>query len=808
MPTPITQMDFCLDHLEGLLRPGGESLLKSQLSDDPRRPLLTIDLIDDGPTGQPRGYVRGLNLQSGGTSVPSSCVEPGCLWETSLLYEPTNTTYYGPVDSNGFMYLVDVGYIYEACNQLTIVATSLPLTVDGYFEGPLLPRGARFIRLRQVTPYLDRVVLHHIALPLGLPRTGTGYLLNYDATDQVVDVEELCVGISSLLGATYYRELPNQQLSRRQHYRDPIISRVIASLGRLASLVDLDVTSPRYGSIPSHVATYSSAFNDSYGPPLDEHYLNRVISIVDDSCVDTDCLSHLEDQTLISRAVSSRAVAWLLYVGCSYLLTNRGAILFPVDAMANYLINQMDGASSLVRDGWTHSDTYGDSQQITSTGTPTSVMAMLALLGAYDLTLNMDYLEAASDIYEALLPLTSSGGLRAAPLQNPTTESNIYGLMFLLIGEAPLLENCVAALAHSLTPYVPPYEQYLITGTSQPIVDSVGNPLVVRQDNITYPYFQGSTNALRENVVSVVLLGQAHSQGYMVPYLEHLRALAVQVSSTYEQVRDQLSISYVASCVGSPSLGAPYHVDLLLSLPFLSRYLYRFLVSMLPVEYGWFSADSLLTSSPLGSLLMSFSRLLRRSRVQVLLNHSLGSLGRGALLDRWASQYSISRLPNETDESLSSRTTASLPRAITADSLTDHLGSLDFHVDHIEDHADRILTFGGGPHSGTTDPSTSYLSGTKYTATAYTLHCSDMPTAAIQEEVTNRRPAASTPYYLGYLTVLASPKSTPSSCASFTYSSFGQPPSPPPITPVLLLEDATPVLLETGESIPLEVGNQ
>jgi hypothetical protein len=733
----ITREELCTSHLESLHRTGGESLIKSNITTDPNRPLVHIELTKNGgyyDRGIVEGIVRYLALDYGGTIVEKDCIEYGCLeetgiWTTAIKTDISRTiggtTQYwvrGPLDENGDTYVVDIGYVYLACGDIAIRDENVSLFNNMTFRSySLLPQSIKFVQLKRVSPTTVTPVLNHMGTysnPDNLTRYQTGYILGYNYVDQKTDLEDIAFSLLPLLLTNYYRPIKGQTLYRDDSYRDPHIKQVIEdNLARLSRLVDRDISSKRYGSIPRYPATYTEP-SDIYGPNADNKYQNNEVRYIEEGCLENDCVKVGIDETLISREVNTRALAWLLYAYCVYQLSYNDSRYEPtINLIATYLLSQINVETSLLREGHTHNDVYGLSVPIEVYNTSTSIITSLALLKAYDVTKQqslLEYsLEISNSVYRLLFDTSSNQFVQSYSDLNITLESTAYGLTFSwLQGRADITESLIAFLSSKLK--AP--DQLINIDISNPNNLSIFNVISISDSYTT-------NQVLRINTLLYSNIQSAFNSNYLVDYIGQLDQVYSNLTDYQASDRNTLSISFVSECLlpnalWSYEFSSIFSIEDLYTLEFhRSQNLNRVRDSW-PINFTWVSELSKSPKNVLGSILLSVSRALANIPTTLLRVRKSSNIttSRGSNLNRTGKDLKLSRRFREEDYKYTNRLIHKIiGGANTESSFKTCLELIEINPIEIYEPWKDVLTFDSPKtYTGNKDISNSLISGNDY----------------------------------------------------------------------------------------------
>lgn len=721
----ISKREYCLDILQSLSRPGGEGSLLSNQSTDELRPLIHGEIKegrDYNHIGTIQAQVYGLKLQSNNSAFQGNCFSYECfessgIW-TTVIKTPISrqfggiTQYWvnGDVDDAGNIYTADIGYIYKVTGQPLIKEENVPLYSDGLITSVrTIPSGIKFIRLKRITPTSKSTILHIFGdypIPDTLLRSSFKQILNYNAIDQRCDLEEISLTLVSLMMTRYYKPKANQILYRDKHYIDPAIIQIIEdNFARLSRLVDYDITSPRYGSIPRYPATYSEPA-DIYGTLADEKYLNPELNCFADDCFTTDCFESLTNNLLISREVSNRAIAWFLIALCLYSIhINKERYKALITLLVEYLTAQVDVNLSLPTDGWTHSTIYSNSTKVNIHSTSTAVVVTLALTKAYEITEDKGALDTAADVYLMIIKnlRNYSDNLFSESYEKPqsTFEATFYGLLLASkFDRADIAQDIMNFLYSKTTGNYGQREDSFVTDSNFVLVRTSGSLGIMASPDfkrfiknpslLSYFYqFGGPTfnlvETLKYNILFVSLFNSNLEKGYNIAFNNILLDQIAVLQNVQAQDRFLTTSVSSAICLLNRNL---FDEDLLKfnnvidvhTLIFNRSITYDKLTRMWPLHYGWVSEDSLSPRGVLGSITHTIARVLAvflPERNIAERNVYIGT-ATDRDLDKWGDDLDTPRFNRETDTEYRERLQRRISKsASTKSAIIENLRSIE-----------------------------------------------------------------------------------------------------------------------------------
>ncbi|WOL31316.1 hypothetical protein [Microcoleus phage My-WqHQDG] len=674
--------------------------------------------------------------------------------------------YYVRGISNGnAVYVVDIGYLHPTCYEPIWVETWLPVYEDGRFRGRhrLPPDVTPFIRVREVTYSRDRVILHHIEY--GRPTLGrirTQSLLYHNSTDSAVDVEELAITLVGVMLAPCRVSAPCQTVQGEgpDPYLTPL---VLDNLLLLASLLDdgmvilpsdistrdacgvistrhsadpllnTGIVTARLGSLPATLTTYAThdliyndaLYNQAPQYPFEEGVLgNRCMDELwdddyhmnDRSLEEYGCTGDCVDpwdvrEVLPSREVSNRAVAWVLLALSTWrhAMGPHSIIDKAIEQASNYLLGEVQ-ISGLMRQGWTHADSYRDSVPIPTIITSTTVVSYIALMKVYDLYRPTKILSSLVRMHEGMQSYLWNAEYGAfiheiSDIPHISLDSILHGVWFgHVMGRAEMVEGGLSLLQARTRP--------ISLLSSQPIWDAgsdIGCTLIASPSRDvtceTLPVYHEVNTSLEiiktmtrcgvrytDPYTKLVMVGDVERKGYLRMLLDGLSTLLagnqytipyLPLLSDYRALwlkhisGDRYGIpSYCyADCLyhcpdAAPStlwahdlfqVHANHEVDISI---FHKAFLRSKLPFSIPVGYDWPSLESL--GGKVGMVLdhwahelaMTYGALLRARRGIVLME-AVGT----QIDEHWSI---VQREPLEGDNSLRSRIRERLLRGINS----------------------------------------------------------------------------------------------------------------------------------------------
>ncbi len=610
-------MSSCFSNLLSLQQPGGEGALASTLSPTGRIEVSLIQNSGFNNTGIVKGKVYGFELDSPQVFFPDcfeyNCLENAGLFTTAATSETSQliggVLHYwisATMDKQGNGWYVDLATICPATGAFTIVDAKLAIESNLEFtSSKVIGTGLKVAILKKVTASTLTTVDYGYGDYLSegnLLRSSPANLLAYNAANQSTDLEEIGLGLFTLLNSSYQGDgLANSTVFYVGRSLEPQTEKLIEqNFNRLSRLVDLTSTSARYGSLPQRPATYSES-EHLYGAVADRQYNKPEILLFELGCFEVGCFEIVNDATLVSRAVSTRAVAWTAHALMLYIYEfGKVEYQFFLDNLLVYLSNQVK--EGLAQEGWTHTLNLADSTVIPANNLSTTVAVMFTLLAASKYTNQPYLLELSTDLYHGVFDYFYSYSTKSFKANLTTTlsssESRAYaGLFALSTGRIDLLEEIVTSITLRSDYVTTPLTQTAVTNNSLILLPTAPLPL--------------DTAQIQQNLKAALLT---------LSLLKVSADLDLQVDQRWASIQQALfdflesnNLSWspfsLSNCLtqGDLQLKAPF--EQLENLVFQKALLLEKLRSMWPIEYSWVSQKAL-RSGHLGSLLASFAKAL------------------------------------------------------------------------------------------------------------------------------------------------------------------------------------------------------
>jgi hypothetical protein len=582
--------------------------------------------------------VNNLTL-TGGAVTDHDCFTDDCLYGSGIyqsaiptdIQDPLSKLYFlkGLVDTNGNVWTVDFVSLCPSSSSYNYLERNIPLDVRGYANSSVIISSKLKIALIRKTS-VDK---SEIALTLygDYPLSEQPFLTqpfcqgerNYTANNQVIDIEEISFTIISLILNNYHHVEDFELKFPIQGEVDKLFTSIIDdNYTRLYNLVDLDSTSNRFGSIPRYIASYST--NKNLYSSADERYNNSDINFHNDNCFDNGCFAVTDvSSLLVSRYVSTRAIAWLLYSLCLHKeYFNETKYDRLINYLSSYITSQID-KNYLVTEGWEHHNTLALSARIESHSLSTNVISCLALFKLFDLTSRAYYHELAIGIYQSIFDNFYSYKLNKFNSKNDSDLATVtYGMLFATaIKREDIIEVLLNNLSKSLvkTNYGNKLYEYDETYSSYEAIDYLNKDYL---DSDNYNYLKSLSFI---NLNSVINTRDFFKELYLLRELiESNVNNGFSISSEVLNRNIELFDSYIenyfkcySSFIIADKINFPLrnYVEELFSVNitytdtsvFYRNFLTEKLKKWIPINFGWFSDNSLLPQSQLNKFLKSIS---------------------------------------------------------------------------------------------------------------------------------------------------------------------------------------------------------
>lgn len=736
---PINTTQYYLNIIKGLSNPGGEALLKSSLTTDKFRPLINIDIFqgqDYYYRGTLSGKVNNLFLRSNRNSLDSIIMDDQTgegIWTTAIpspVYKLVNNViyYWLPLANTqeDTSYVIDIGYVDTDTGEIYIVDSSVPVLSGGIFSSRVnIPVGLKIVVLKKVSTFLLEPVLIHFGSyenPDSLLRLEVKTLCSYNKQDQAVNLEELAFCLIELI-ALYNTPInvvsDNKQVFRPEIYKSSLVADIInRNLSRLTRLIDTNLNSSRYGSIPSSLTTY-----------LEHHHIYTT---------EADNARLLNSALHPSIEVSTRAVSWTLLAFSLYKLAlNDNTYEETIDQLATYLTK----FDKLPTEGWTHSNLYQDSQPILEYHLSTAVITFVALLKAFEAQGDVIYLEHSLKIQTNINSLfrTTNSYIHSSLNPSPTLEATIYGLLLNIVtGRADIIELLLNNL-QSLTRYdFSLSQEKSLTFLQEGVLEEFDDLYVFTDDkafvnnaeDLSF-FFNNNSNTTnlsttRFNNQLVISVLEALSKDFSIYFLPLAQ---IQQKIVYQE---QLNNTHFAKALYAISalLDKPLfnYAELsfvnssqaLNTLKFYHKINFSKLKAFIPTDFHWFAPRALTNLGVLGQLLKATATALSNLFLSTNLSYKATALNTATLkdLDRWGLDLHLPRNGSELDQNYRQRLLSSLVKErLTSEAIIQNLASKYIHVQLKEPWQYILRTTNDNISFGSSLLKSSYYSGNTFATT-------------------------------------------------------------------------------------------
>lgn len=639
-----------LERIKTFINQGGESTIPSVYL----LPPTTLPVIK----GKAAGLSLGLDSVYNPSVVQEFVFENSGIWTSAVQTRifQTGQGYWleGLPDSEGFIWVVDIGIVSALTGRYIFYEQNTPLNYDGSYkvERPI-PSGKKVIRLKRVDQSTVTTIHQYVVEDLTnkLVRTEYNSLADYTSQDQSVSLEELSKFLLSFTYFRYQSSEDNEVIYYQPGESNPFFSQILDSqFNLLASFISQSPGS-RFGSIPASLPTYSTAellYNE-------ELYSNTQVLTLEPDVFATGVYEIGDRAPLLpDRRVSNRAVAWFLLALTSYKVSfNSYKYDTSIEQVADYLSRQV-GPQLLVREGWTNAIPVSTSTQLTESTFSTSAISAIAFLKVYEATKNTKYLELVSEIVKSIEKYFCNRDLLtfSHSLSNSATTAESWAYSYMLFSflsnsfwlgaaQEKLLGLCKFDYMLSYSSQSPGSATGILAGyESGDRQRNISEALLILE---LVQYNRVNNSKLQDALINLVRQVTLNPEFNLVAtsYLMRSNTLAT-VSIPLEEFR---------------------------SHQFYWDFIYQKMASYIPVEFNWFTKEALTISSVLGKLLYSvskplaslFSRTNSLNKTKDLLNLT------GLQLSEYVRAASIDRYPQETDEELRAR----YIRTLSRDSLQD-----------------------------------------------------------------------------------------------------------------------------------------
>lgn len=598
-----------------------------------------------GYEGKVEVQVKGLDLV-GAAVLDSNCFGEDCLFGSGIWTSAVTTSIkddnglfflQGLVDEQGAVWTVDFITVCLDSGRKTIVDRLVPLNYQGIGKSTsVLPPKLKIAELIKTTSDSSQVMLtiygdFNLTQQPTLTKPFCQGKRDYTFQGQYIDIEETALTIVSLMLNDFHFSQDREKRFAIKGEVDNLFSAIISdNYDRLSKLIDLDSINKRYGSIPKYLASYveyKNLYSDGDGK-----YNNPVVTLHNTDCFDSGCFDEINANNLnITRWVSTRAIAWLAF---SLSLYKKYFISDTYDDLLNklvdYLIEQISD-NYLLTDGWLHNDTLVESERLHNYSLSTNVVSYLVFFQLFDITSKAFYHELGISIYEAIL--NNFYSFKTNSFSSTIVDSKInfkendlsvlvYGLLFSKSsGREDITEKLIDKLGDiSKSNYGSLLFEYSPDSTEYETVDYLTKNLR-RRENLKYldklNYLSTETRLNPTDLVRELYL---------------LRELLINSQDNFdisERLISNLSTfnnfvskdlycnsTFVVSDLIDKTLSKHFNeifvvnTDYIESGVFYRSFNFSKIKKWIPINFSWFSEDSMLPGSQLSKFLKSISYIL------------------------------------------------------------------------------------------------------------------------------------------------------------------------------------------------------
>ncbi|MBD2201535.1 hypothetical protein H6G33_09270 [Calothrix sp. FACHB-1219] len=641
-------MNIHLERIKELNKPSGSSIYGTDIS---------LDFIKGAAysySGSIQLKVNGISLNSDsvfeGGCFLGDCFEGGGIWTTavksSITRTVSNVTQYwieGTTDSLGNVWLCDIGVICPDFSEFYFIDKNLPISSLGIVNTiSKIPSGLKIAQLKRVTSSSAETIAYLYGKYLNndpLIRTTFNSTLEYSYEDQVTNIEDIALGIISLIFNTFIDVKPNSNIYYLAGYIESYITSLVESnFSRLSRLIDTTSSNKRYGSIPYKPATFTEP-ELLYGDKSDNLFANPEVRVFEEDCFEEGCFKVDTSKLLHSREVSTRAIAWLiisLILYTEYWQSKKFNNL--LSSLITYLINQISPSNNLVSKGWTHSNKLSDSTSIEEYNLSTSVVSVIALFKIFQYTSDYNYLDKGVDIYNSIINKFYSYRDRTftdSPQSNHL-DTITYGLLFSTVFNlSELVETSISNLEvlldkdFNLSKEIPLFNntggyQYNLDGSIRYETTTGISYTTVSNNNSLLSFINLLSNSINlqtlvnNQIITGSLISKLDNNSYSFSSLfkDNFESFtSLLTNEKYFNTFTSCSFLLTNQLFSNEDVIRLPLISIQ-SLNFYRNYIYSKL-SNLPLDFSWFSKEALSIEGNLGKLLFSVSKALSVSRVSI-----------------------------------------------------------------------------------------------------------------------------------------------------------------------------------------------
>ena len=503
---------------------------------------------------------------------------------------------------------------------------------------------------------------------------------NREFTDQDVNLEDLSIDLLSFININSSLELENRIIYKDRYYSTPEIEFVIQnSFTTLSQLTNSEQGIPQTHSIPSTFKTFTKE-DTEYNSIADPNYLRETIKCFEDTCFEEDTFKVFDNTNLVNRSIRNRAIAWAVISFSSFIINyNREDLIqFVINSMS-YLLRQKD-SRGLFYLGWDQQElrsTYNTSLVLnTSIETSTNICIILALLKAFEVTQDFNYLLEANYLQENIdkyLVTTNNTFKHSFLIEKESIESSVYTLLYCdIFKDYKKVNPTIEFLSTNLSYINNSSSSFNVVRDDDNVISESDNVVIENSevpDNFNQIFKKTEVDTYNSDLEVLKINYLAYSsiislsRFFNIPFIDSLTNIIETIEKRLITNRLEATSLYAASCLINNRSVIEAENNKFNSIvdfnnfKFTKELLFNKSLKAIPTNYSWVDPSILNRRSHLGALLYSVTsaEALNTVRKEFIKRMSSISYMYGVILNRKARDLGLQRIPKEKEEDLKQR---------------------------------------------------------------------------------------------------------------------------------------------------------
>lgn len=713
----------------------------------------------------------------------------------------------GTSDIFGYVYVADIGIINPISGFFTILDSNVPFYSSNK-PGSLFAKSLRKLPVGIKAAIIKRVsvssqetigaVFGQLEQEFYFPHSTLKANRSFTYEGQKIKLEDLSINLLLMSSFNRFELKDNQIIYRNINYSSPEIENIITQSGRTFLNLINNFPSSQQGSVPKYITSYLN--NESqYNNLADPDYSNLITDCFDVNCFEPGCFERIINNSLIERTIDNRSIAWLIQFLIAYSINYNQNIDNSILTIIRYLRRQKDPKTKLYYKGWDQKEVgcielttedlvelsienqsnicleenlsdittfYNQSLDLnTEILTSTNVAIFMALLKAFEITQNFDYIIEADELYNSINKyLVNDSNLlqHSTLITNTSIESATYQLILNLITEEyQSLTELIAFFKARLFASPLPEPNFIQVGTEDVLVDServyITNKELINSDDDNFLFTPTEFDNITtfEDIFKYNYLAYSSfnylNQKISIPFLATIQNKYNLIENNIINDRSGTSLIFSIGCLINNESFLNFnniHFNSLLDFNnyrFQKELIFNNMLHNIPKDYNWFNPQALNKSTHIGALLYSYSKSLARTNAEyenIKRSISIEELY-GKLLNFKAEDYSLTRFIKESDSLLRTRIKNEIfNRGITKENIVNKLNLFNTEVS-IKDNFPAILSFEASNNNlFSNNWGLGYLQGgNTYNTNIVTFNFSQPVESDVYEEIQKMKPA-------------------------------------------------------------------